>query len=82
MSSRIDGKISNQSPRTKIGKVLCAKCSKIISHPDYATLSLASEGGAYFIRHYIGTPHFIFDTKSGKAVTYCSAYCKDKHRHC
>jgi hypothetical protein len=80
MSSRIDGKVANQSPRTRTGHVLCAKCQSIIPHPEYATLS-AQDIGRFGLRHYIGKSQFIYESKSGRAVVYCSEYCRNKHNH-
>ncbi len=82
MSYSFDGKISNQAPKKfnyTTAKCHCAKCSKIIEIPHKQHVMI--EDKAFLIQSYIGTKNFIYETKSGSAVTYCSQYCRDKHNH-
>lgn len=80
MSYNIDGKVANQSPSVKMDNtVRCEKCSKIFSAPLRSTMLTPPRG--YIIRHYVHTSFFIYETKSGVAVVYCSDYCRKKHNH-
>jgi hypothetical protein len=84
MSYNIDGKLANQTPFIKMsGKVNCAKCNKLIPAPRYSVLLKHIDGVKfeYIIRDYIGQEYFIYESKSGTAVVYCSEYCKKKHNH-
>lgn len=82
MSYNFDGKIANQAPRFTnytSAKCHCAKCNKIIDTPKVIDLKL--EERLFTVRSYIGAKFYIYETKSGTAVTYCSQYCRDKHNH-
>lgn len=85
MSYNIDGKIANQLPNLKftnsIYKVTCAKCSKLLPAPQMGTLAEVGGKSIFEIQSYIGTEYFIYESKSGKAVVYCSEYCRNKHNH-
>lgn len=81
-------KITNQIPAYRFNsgdpKPTCSKCSKLISRPFTSTVfNTSSTTGRhsimYNICHYIGTSHFIIESKSGRASTYCSEYCMKKH---
>jgi hypothetical protein len=80
MSYNIDGKVVNQYANVKIDNtVRCEKCSKIFSAPLTTTMLAPPRG--YIIKHYIHLPYYIYETKSGIAVVYCSDYCRKKHNH-
>lgn len=82
MSYNIDGKIANQCPRLvnyTSAKSKCAKCSKLIEAPSVSVVNFNNK--AYTIRDYLDTCNFIYETKSGIAVVYCSEYCRNKHNH-
>jgi hypothetical protein len=82
MSYNFDGKIANQCPSAvnlNTAKTLCAKCKKLIDFPKRLTVEIDSN--TYFVYSYLNTAHSIYETKSGKAVVYCSDYCKRKHNH-
>lgn len=76
----IEGKIANQSPMYKnTGKSLCSKCNKLMDYPD--TKVLGSNKKVYLVRSYLDSPFYIYETRKGQAVVYCSKYCRDKHNH-
>ncbi len=82
MGYNFDGKLANQCPEVQnlsVAKSVCAKCSKLLEFPkrDCVTINNLS----YFTFSYIGTPHYIHETKRGKSVVYCSDYCRKKHNH-
>jgi hypothetical protein len=82
MSYSIDGKIANQSTVLRLsGKVSCAKCCKSIKAPELAIVNNSSTKQIFSCASYIGTEHFVYESKSGTAVIYCSEYCRNKHNH-
>jgi hypothetical protein len=82
MSYNIDGKIANQSPDIKLsGKTTCSKCRKITPPPQKVVIESTQTMQFFICASYIGTDNFIYETKSGTAVVYCSEYCKRKHNH-
>lgn len=82
MSYTLDGKLANQSTALRLsGKVSCAKCCKSIKAPELAVVDSSSTDQFFNCASYIGTDHFIYETKSGTAVVYCSEYCRNKHNH-
>ena len=82
MSYSVDGKIANQEPTIRLsGMVSCAKCCKSIESPNFAVLNNSSTNQVFICASYIGTPNFIYESKSGTAVVYCSEYCRNKHNH-
>lgn len=81
-------KTANQSVKFRFnsGNPLptCSKCNRLIDKPFRGTLFNADlktgrHNTMYYIHHYIGTPYFIIESKSGFASTYCSEYCMKKH---
>lgn len=81
-------KIANQSFKMRFnsGNPLptCSKCNRLIDKPFQCTLSDREIGSGkiknmYSVYHYVGTPYFIIESKSGYASTYCSEYCMKKH---
>jgi len=84
MSYSFDGKVSNQAPAANMsGKALCAKCSKQLVKPLTAnfTTKNQSEEICWEVHHYLQQAQFIYETRKGVAVVYCSRYCRDKHNH-
>jgi hypothetical protein len=82
MSYNIDGKVANQSTVLRLsGKVNCGKCCKIMKAPELAVISSSVTKQVFNCASYIGTKYFIYETKSGIAVVYCSEYCRNKHNH-
>lgn len=82
MSYNFDGKIVNQCPiiiNYTTAKTKCGKCGKIIDAPvrDFVTIGVK----AYLTFNYIQTSSYIYETKSGRSVAYCSDYCRKKHNH-
>lgn len=83
MSYVFDGKISNQSP-CLVGfnkKVKCSKCNKFIKPPTKLKLAHTELKRFFFCYTYIYSSYYIYETKSGNAVLYCSDYCRRKHNH-
>lgn len=78
MSYNFDGKIVNQRPQNL---TKCGKCQKTIPYPDNGTFAQTSGPSIFEAFSYIGTSNFIYETKSGRAVVYCSEYCRDRHNH-
>jgi hypothetical protein len=82
MSCGIDGKLANQSTIFRLsGKVTCGKCCKSIKAPELAVVDNPSTKQVFNCASYIGTESFIYESKSGIAVVYCSEYCRNKHNH-
>ena len=82
MSYKFDGKIANQCPSAvnfSTAKTLCAKCNKLIDFPKRLVVEIDSN--TYFVYSYLNTTHSIYETKRGRAIAYCSDYCKRKHNH-
>ena len=82
MSYSFDGKVANQAAKEvnyTTAKCHCSKCDKIIEAPKKKHVSI--EDKVFLLQSYLGTENFIYETKSGSAVTYCSKYCRDKHNH-
>lgn len=83
-----ENKIANQTPSFRFNsgdpKPVCNKCFKLIPNPFRSTIfdtdsTTGRSTKMLYIFHYIGTPHFILETKSGRAAVYCSEYCMKKH---
>lgn len=82
MSYTLDGKVANQTPEVKLsGLVSCDKCFKKLSPPERVEVVSNSTNQVFICASYIGTPNFIYESKSGTAVVYCSEYCRNKHNH-
>jgi hypothetical protein len=82
VSYNFDGKITNQQPRITnytSPKCVCEKCGKIIETPKSTEVKI--EESSYTLQSYLGTAHFIHETKMGTSVVYCSNYCRKKHNH-
>lgn len=80
MSYSFDGKIANQSPNFRLtGRTSCAKCNSKLDLPE--VFNLETKVDNYKVYSYLQTSSFIYETKSGTAVVYCSEYCRNKHNH-
>lgn len=86
----IEGKLANLFPRRTInGTVVCGKCTKNFEAPKQVSLSFVSGTTVngvnlytgYTLYSYLQTSRFIYESKSGRAVCYCSEYCARKHNH-
>jgi hypothetical protein len=88
----IEGKIANQSPNRKLNSTgypspVCAKCQKLVPNPATSYITVTTKTGdpdlkkAFYCYNYLETPYYIYESKSGYAVVYCSKYCRDKHNH-
>lgn len=81
MSYNIDGKVVNQPIRKRMdGQVICSRCSLRFKAPSKVVMSLTAKT-SIFINHYIGEDYFVYETKKGHAVMYCSDDCRRKHNH-
>lgn len=80
MSYSFDGKVSNQRfiPNER-GNAVCAKCNTVIPSPTKTRIPLNKK--FFLIESYINTPFYIYESKSGKSVCYCSSHCKKAHNH-
>lgn len=78
MSYSFDGKIANQRPKNL---TKCEKCRKETPYPDNGTFAQTLGPSIFEAFSYIGTSNFIYESKSGTAVVYCSEYCRNKHNH-
>ena len=82
MSYSIDGKIANQETHLRLsGKIPCSKCNKLLPMPNKAVIKSDATSQVFNCSSYIGSKYFIYESKSGTAVVYCSEYCRDKHNH-
>lgn len=90
-----EGKIVNQMPKYTYDKsgysfdtVFCARCDVAMSSPKTG-IPIKSGDAHYYVYHYLPgdkinrevKDHYIYPTKSGEAVCYCSDYCRKKHNH-
>jgi hypothetical protein len=76
----IEGKLANQYPKTRC---ICEKCCKKIDLPELKLVQIGNHPNAttFYIHSYLTTPYYIYETSNGRAVVYCSQYCRDKHNH-
>lgn len=82
MSYSIDGKIANQETQLRLsGKIPCSKCNKLLPIPNRVEINSHATKQVFSCSSYIGTQYFIYESKSGTAVVYCSQYCRDRHNH-
>lgn len=83
MSYNIDGKIVNQPVESNMSKkVRCSKCSKLLQNPSPSVVdNVLTTNQVFNCFSYIGTDYFVYETKRGIAVVYCSDYCRKKHNH-
>lgn len=83
MSYILDGKLANQCPEAVnlcTPKVHCEKCNKLVDFPERKFMSIGTE--VFSIYHYLQKEDlFIYEAKRGRAVVYCSDYCRRKHNH-
>jgi hypothetical protein len=76
----LDGKIAGQHYKGGVsGKVRCGKCYRLIDRPE--TDSIEYDGNVQIVRHYLSLPYFIYETKLGFSICYCSDKCRRKHNH-
>lgn len=77
----IEGKVVNQHPRSNIsGAVKCGKCLKLIPKPKSFTITSLSDK-VFLCYSYVDTLYWIYESKSGRSVVYCSKYCRGQHNH-
>lgn len=83
----IEGKVVNQLPRRKLDGHICGNCSCIVPSPKKDLIRGVDETSVHFIYHYLANPEdtlhrlFIYETKSGLAIVYCSDRCRRAHNH-
>lgn len=85
----IEGKIANQSPGQRMGRnQLCDACRTMMPAPTKSEV-VGPLNEVFNLYHYLVNPEFknkmfecfIYESKSGVAVTYCSDRCRKKHNH-
>jgi len=82
MSYSLEGKLANQDAKFySSDKVQCGRCNKEIDAPNKLIVNSKETSQLFFCKSYIGTPHYIYETKGGSAVVYCSEYCRNRHNH-
>lgn len=81
-----ENKIANQTPRYRFNsgdpKPACSCCNKLVVNPTQQcifTTDTFNKKHTLYVYHYVNTPYFILETKSGSAAVYCSEYCMKKH---
>lgn len=84
----LEGKFSGQTPRFRFNSgnpmPLCGCCESLIDRPKSLEMTILGRDGIErktITYNYIGTKHFIYESKSGFAVAYCNKECRDKHNH-
>lgn len=78
----VEGKVANRTAikRQKLSnKTTCERCQKEIDVPTDVTTT--ANGVTLYLKSYVGTENFVYESRSGNAVCYCSAYCAKKHNH-
>ena len=85
MSYNFDGKVVNQCPKwtyvSETPQHICEKCKIVVNKPENWVLSKFNGEKTYNAYSFIGKEEYIYETKSGTAVVYCSEYCRNKHNH-
>lgn len=81
----IEGKIANRFRPTsgRFEFTSCGKCNKQLPAPKLSIVSdkMSEPDHVLTCVNYIGTEHFVYETKGGKTIEYCSKYCRNKHNH-
>jgi hypothetical protein len=60
---------------------ICAKCSTLMPAPAKEVVKFNEPHQVLIVHSYLDTSHFIYETKSGISIVYCSKDCKEKHRN-
>jgi hypothetical protein len=82
MSYVLDGKIANQSCKIRLdGFTACEKCNKAVKRPERVMVKVEQLKKSLLCFSYVGSSSYIYETKIGIAVVYCSEYCRNKHNH-
>lgn len=84
----IDGKIANQRPWQVVGGQLCSACRSMMPIPTRSEIN-GPLNEIFHVYHYLVNPEsknkqfdcYIYESKSGRAVTYCSDECRRRHNH-
>lgn len=58
----------------------CESCGTFMIVPKFGviTLDFKKQMTCY---HYINEDHYIYETRSGTSIVYCSDKCRKKHNH-
>jgi hypothetical protein len=79
----VEGKLSGQPVKMRFNsgdpKPTCAACNVLLDRPEHTQIKLKERLQALF--SYFDKEYFIFETKSGYSVVYCSKECRDQHNH-
>ena len=75
----IEGKIANAYHV----QPSCGKCEKELVGAEVIVVGnkLMHSNMAWTCSSYLGTDHYIYETKNGRGVCYCSEWCAKKHNH-
>lgn len=78
-----DGKVVGQPTKFRFnsGNPLptCSKCNKLIDKPT--TIGINMKSRMQLVFSYLDTKYYIYESKSGFSIVYCSEYCRNKHNH-
>jgi hypothetical protein len=83
----MDGKVANQRPRGRWVlncvpvEVTCENCNKRFGPPVSTSVKGVNYAQEFAAFSYLGSDKFIYDTKSGRSVCYCSDFCRKSHNH-
>lgn len=79
----VEGKVSGQPVRMRFnsGNPLptCGACNKLIDRPRSSGCNFKTRVQLLF--SYFDTEYYIYETKSGYSVVYCSKTCRNEHNH-
>jgi len=80
----IEGKLANRSDvkgmKGSALHVRCEKCNVIMHKPE--TILIGNKKIGFFVcQSYLSEKNYVYESKSGYAVCYCSKYCAKKHNH-
>jgi len=80
-----EGKLANRIwPNVSIGgKPKCGKCRKVLPKTEDIVIGNKSKKStmAFVCQSYLGTDYYVYETRSGGSICYCSKYCAKKHNH-
>lgn len=75
----LEGKIANVC----FAYYNCGKCGKRLPEPESVVVGNKNMNStmAWICRTYLGTKYYVYETKNGYGICYCSKYCRNKHNH-
>jgi len=79
----LEGKVSAQPIHMRFNsgnpQPLCDNCRTLVEKPKKVGCNFKTRMQLLF--SYFDTPYFIYESKSGYSVIYCSKECRDQHNH-